>query len=625
MSGRAAVPARAGYVNHERTATTNTPGVDATDARRQAEADSYAGPSMSDLFRLTRVDPITGVAEPVPATERVSAILDQPNARELTRSLDPQTLYGLVHEAGLDAAWELVMMASGEQAQALVDFDVWTRDDLQFDRLANWLDVLLQRDDAEFREWYDTMDQELLVAWLREHVAVFEWEEDRDVLDTIDDPVMSSPDGVYALAIPQLDDIGDLVRLLLERVYRIDIMEGHRLLEGSRWELTSDLVETTWRLREARLGDLGFVPFHEAMEVYARLDAGAWVPRARARAMSSDAEFITFDTGPLPPVDHQLQVLETRRFAERSSTFTRALAMLPQVVPEARLEAVTDAVLAQLRALVNRVHVADLGNPGDVPASRAALVRAEANLGIGLELVAGADLALAASTLARVPLREIHRAGYSATARLAHQAAQIVRRGQLTLVEGDALSLLVEVDRRLFEGLAARRPLRDAVSEARFETLAQIESAARRVARIGFVELLFFGLMRWSRDELAALLADSARVATPIVQVSLRSLFATLVLDRLLGRDRGLHPLPLGEVHAALEAARGGDDDAIGAFTAAGAAVIARRAPDDDAVRRLGDVWASEVATWLDEAIGAAAAPPAEVVAEVVVLAAESA
>jgi len=577
---------------------------------------------MSDLFRLTRVDPVTGVAEPVPATERVDAILDQPNARALARSLDPQTLYGLVHEAGLDAAWELVMMASGEQAQALVDFDVWTRDDLQLDRLAHWLDVLLQRDEAEFREWYDTMDQELLVAWLREHVAVFEWEEDRDVLDTIDDPVMSSPDGVYALAIPQLDDVGDLVRLLLERVYRIDIMEGHRLLEGSRWELTSDLVETTWRLREARLGDLGFVPFHEAMEVYARLDAESWVPRARATATRTDGEFVTFAVGSLPPVDHQLQVLETRRFAERSSTFTRALAMLPQVVPEERLDAVTDAVLSQLRALVNRVHVADLGNPGDIPAARAALVRAEANLGIGLELVAGADLALAASTLARLPLREIHRAGYSATARLALQADQIVRRGQLTLVEGDALSLLSDVDRRLFEGLAARRPVRDAVSEAPFETLASIESAARRIARVGFVELLFFGLMRWSRDELGTLLADPKRVATPIEQVSLRSLFATLALDRLLGRDRGLHPLPLGDVHAALAAARS-DDDALAAFTAAGSAVIARRAPDDDAVRRLGDVWAAEVATWLDEAIGSATAPPAEVVAEVVVLAAD--
>ena len=166
--------------------------------------------TLVDVFRLTRVDPVTGLAEAIPAKERVDALLSRPEAPALIRQLDHQALFSLISEAGVNDAYDLVLYASGEQVQSIVDFDCWTRDIFQVERFTNWLEVLLQRDDAGFREMVDEMDPEAIVFWLRSHVQVFLWEEDRELLDTLEGPLVTSPDGVYALIVPDEDQSGCL-------------------------------------------------------------------------------------------------------------------------------------------------------------------------------------------------------------------------------------------------------------------------------------------------------------------------------------------------------------------------------------------------------------------------------
>lgn len=490
---------------------------------------------MSDLFQLTRIDPVTGLAEAIPAKERVDALLSHAQAPQLVRTMDPQALYSLIHEAGVNDAYELVWMASGEQVQAMVDFDCWTRDTLDLERFADWLDLLLQRDDDGFREMIEAMDPETIVIWLREHVQVFFWEQDVDLLDMIDAPVMTSPDGVYAIVVPEEEAIGATLRLLLERLYAHDLVMGHRFLEATRWELTSDMAERAFTLREARLGDLGFVPFHEAMEVYAWLVPQQWVAKTRDRATRPDAPLMVIaEGGRLPPVDHQVQWLEQQQVANGGSRFMRAMGKLAEVVPGSALESLAESLLSQFRALVNRVHVADLGNPGDMAAARNAGERAERVLSLGLELVAADDDRLAARVLATTPLREIHRAGHATTLELQRQAKRLIERGNLSLTDAPT-SLLHDEEQELFAGLLQLRPKRSATYGTPFLTMEDVRGAARRISEVAFVELVFFGLLKHRREELVAYAYDTSNTVTPIENVTFRSLFATLALRSLAG------------------------------------------------------------------------------------------
>ena len=575
--------------------------------------------TMSALYDLTRIDPVTGLSEPIPAARRIQALLELPGSRRVVRSMDPQTIYSLVSSAGLHDAFDLVLMLSGEQCQALVDFDCWTRDDIETERLENWLDVLLQREDADLAEMLSVMDMEPLVVWLREKCQIFIWEEDRDLLDTIDDPVLTSPDGQYAIVIPEGDEqFAGRLRLFLDRVYALDLVEAHRYLEAARWELTTDMTERAYASRNARLGDLGFVPVHEAMEVYAVIDPTAWAARTRSHALREDSPVITLSVaGSLGPVDEHLQILEARAHEKKPPFFSLAMAALPQAFDNTQLPGIADSIMAQFRAVANRVHIADLGQPGDLPAARQALKRTIDTLSLGLELAAGSDVVIAARVLAKTPLREIHQAGYSATARLAHTARRLRDRGNLTLLKEVRESLLKDTDRVLFDSLFQRRPLLNVSTGRRFARLADVERVAVRLGDIAFLELLIFGWFRMTHPELVATTLDPTRVESPADSITFRSLLATLTVRALTNQPIELAPISLQLVHQAQDRLRQDPD----LFADTLQTIIAERRKADGTTAALEQRLVAEVSAWWNDEVGPTTAPlPAELAAEMVLL-----
>jgi hypothetical protein len=581
---------------------------------------------MTDVLQLTRVDPKTGLVERVPALARIEALLELPNAREVIRELDPQTIYGLIVEAGRDDAFELILAISGEQCQALVDFDCWRRDDFQLERLDEWLDLLLQRDDDEFEEMIDAMDPEPMVIWVRSRTQVLLWEDDRELIDTIDAPVMTSPDGVYAIVLAEDEDerfIGRL-RLLMDRMWAMDLLRGQRLLEGARWELTTDMQERAYQYRNARLGDLGFVPVHEALEVYAVIKPDDWAAAALAVANDPNAAYTMIsDAGMLPPVEDQLQELEIYG-AAHSSFFHKAMARIRSVVEEKDVERVVDTLLTQLRSLVNRVHIADLGQPGDTQAGRRAIAAATDHLSMGLELVAGGDAELAARVLTRLPLLKSHQAGYSVAARLAWQARTMSDRGNLTLLDDVSESLLSPADRDLFEGLRQRRPVTSADSGERFHTLADVQTVSRRLAEIAFTELVLFGWLRQTRKELVERIVLSTRCATPAEDVTARVLLATLILRELAGLPSELEPLTLLQLHTA-QRALAKSDDVVMTIVKTGQTLLEERNRLDPQTSPLAARVFADVAGWLTSEVSDWGRPLPEPIAASLVLLAASA
>lgn len=576
---------------------------------------------MTDVLQLTRVDPRTGLLERVPALARIEALLELPDAHEVIQGIDPQTIYGLIVEAGRDDAFELILAISGEQCQALVDFDCWRRDDLQLERLEEWLDLLLQRDDDAFEEMIEAMDPEALVIWVRSRTQVLLWEDDRELIDAIDAPVMTSPDGVYAIVLGEEEDelfIGRL-RLLMDRMWALDLQLGHRLLEGARWELTTDMQERAYEYRNARLGDLGFVPVHEALEVYAVIKPDEWAASALSVANDPDADYAMLsDAGMLPPVEDQLQELELYG-ASHPSFFHRAMAQIRAVVDEADLERVVDTLLTQLRSLVNRVHIADLGQPGDTVAARKAIAAAIDHVSMGLELVAGSDAELAARVLTRLPLVRIHQAGYSLAARLAHQARTMSERGNLTLLDDVPESLLSPEDRDLFEGLRQKRPFVSADSGERFRTGADVQAVSRRLAEVAFSELVLFGWLRQTRKELVERIVLSSRCSTPPEAVTIRSLLATLIMRELAGLPSEIEPITLRQLHLAqkklVEA-----EDVITTIIQTGQTLLNQRNRLDPQTTPLAARVFADAAGWLTSEVADWSRPLPEAIASTLVL-----
>ncbi len=563
---------------------------------------------MTDFYELTRRDSITGEVVPVPATERVAALIEHPQTRELVRSMDPQAFFGLVKEAGINETSDLVLMATPEQQQAIIDFDAWRRDELQLGSVTEWLRVLVQLDDDGFESLVRTLDPQLIATWLREQAAILQWEEDEGVIDAIEGSFISSPDGVYAIIIPDDDqDLAPLIRHVLERLYAIDLAAASHMLETVRWELTSSMVEHLYRTRNARLGDLGFASFEESLEVYAWQEPAAW---AKATREKIEAGADTVDVGGLSPIDLQLQVLEAERFSTQPGMFTRALAHLPALEEPETLGPRVDSIMSQFRAVTNRAQAANLSNAGDTWAARTAAESASKYIGIALEMLG--DERVAAEALRTVPLSTLHRVGFSATAQLAAQATALTKRGNITLTD-EPRSMLSAGDADLFAGLAAARPVRSADSGMPFSSFADIQSAANRLGIVAFTELLLFHGLGVDRSALVELAYDRQRCLNLPESITLRTVTTTLLFAHIDGERASeidtLAPVSRGRFASVLEQAHA-DGDPHHFFDNQLREMIAGSRATDSGLDALARSFVSETALWLADELGQTRVPP---------------
>lgn len=204
----------------------------------------------------------------------------------LELSPHPESLIPLLPEAefcftlkavGLtDASW-MIAYASSSQIVAGVDLDAWSGPLPDIDALEPWIATLAAAGEPALLRGARSLDAEMLVRYLRERITV--------LLDPRDDDWQAPPgaqtlDGqFYFVATRENDDIAHIVRLF-DVLFREDYWLYYRLMQGSIWELDTDLDEWALRWRTGRLQDMGFPPWDEAMQIfgYLRPDARAEIP-----------------------------------------------------------------------------------------------------------------------------------------------------------------------------------------------------------------------------------------------------------------------------------------------------------------------------------------------------------
>ena len=515
--------------------------------------------NMEERLAPMRRDPATGKLVRVPAHERMDAIISHSKAKKIVRAMDPQQLFGIVKEVGETDALELIELASPSQLQAFVDFDIWQRDDVDLVAFAHWLELFLQSDDARFEELYFGMDQEAFLLWFRENVAVYDWEEDIDFLETIDDPLFTSPCGKFAFFIPNEEAHGPTVRLFIERLYQLDIEQALSFMSAAHFELSVELQEALFQKRTSRLEEYGYAPFHEAGEIYAGLDVVKWAQKTRQDLDAQGEIQDALAVGDLSPDETQVVAIAQELESDHVAFFTLALENCRSLWDAELAADIIASTMTQFRAVAQRVLVADGGTPGVPDQLRRATEIALDNISLGLEFASEGALDRASKILASRPLRELHRAGFSMTLQFQKQARDMVRRGNVTITDAP-YSLLLPEDAAVIEGLLMKRPVMSTNNSRRFRTMKDIQHVAGRLGQLAVAELLFFAWMGFNKEALVEALYNDEINATPVEFVTFRMLFTTLMLNRILDHERALMPLSVEEVQQALVVLRREDN-----------------------------------------------------------------
>jgi hypothetical protein len=381
--------------------------------------------------------------------KRVEMLLADPQAAALVPRIAVEDLYYLVRGIGLEDATEVLQLASPEQVQGFLDLDLWERDRLSTPRVLAWLEALTELSPSALARAIRALDIELVSLVIGRQAVVY----DRGVGEAPPDEsrfvFYRTPDGAFVVQFRTATaTAARTLEQFLARIYDADPDLARAILTDAKWSTTVELEEESYRWRTARLADLGFPGYDEALGVYRRIDpasvvAGAGVPTPVA--------------APEPPL---LPVPFAEAFGG-DALFDRALALVDDADLLARLS-------TGLVALLNRVLVADSVDPADVDQVRETTGRARDTVALALDHLSGGDLAAASALLARTPLVDLFRVGATLVADLAARARSLDRDG---VIDADLDALLAA--RPLFPGGLDAPPT---AGERPFRTVADLDA-----------------------------------------------------------------------------------------------------------------------------------------------------
>jgi len=412
--------------------------------------------------------------------KRIDALLSADDAQAAVAALSPNEVFELVHEVGFEDAQPLLELATPQQIQGCFDLDAWNKDQLDVAPLKPWLASLLETGFEKVGQVWGALDAELRALILQRQTKIYDCTLGEEPPEDSEIPTMVTPDRFFMIELHGDDDTQRLVQRVVEDLYRADQDLARHTIMAARSELTSELEEMSYRWRSARLADLGYVDFYEALDLFRPLTAD----QVHIGEGSQDRH-VAEEPSQMP--------LALAEEVMGRSFLARALAAIDDPAEAERLE-------AALMILVNKVLAAGRAKPGQAEVVRRGALYATATLSLGLETVARGDLERARDALRTVGLGRLFRVGYTVTHKLARLAQALAPR---SLTAGSPAKELVAAlcsPRPLFarvadEGAAAPRgPTTAAAGLRPFESVADLRRAGEILTgltvRIALVESL---------------------------------------------------------------------------------------------------------------------------------------
>ena len=355
----------------------------------------------------------------MPPESALNAILEHPMNTALVHSMAEEDFFFLINDIGHYDALELLSLASNRQWEYILDIEAWQRDRIKLETVVYWLNLLHRADPGRFLTWSMEEKYELLEYFLNRTAEIFIREQDEDPSD-LGDGFFTCDDIFYVRfsgdAFPgfeneeEREEIEEFAYTLIQRIADEDHMAYQMMLLRAASVIPGESEEEAFRFRNVRLAEKGFLPFDEAVGVYAPLkpDAVKKEPRGKVKS-ETGADF----TVPVP-LNHASML--------RSDTlFGKALKHIDA-------EAVVNDIQIEFASLCNRIIAADQDPIKEKEQLRAVVNKACGYLGIGIHRLAKTKApplsTQSASIICSYALTDIFRTGYAMVLELKNKALQ---------------------------------------------------------------------------------------------------------------------------------------------------------------------------------------------------------
>lgn len=356
----------------------------------------------------------------------IARIFEAEHPAALVHSFPEADLYFLVNDIGINDSLEIIALASYRQWEYILDIELWEKDRIDLNSATKWLDVFFQAAPARFVRWAVEKKAELIEYYLYKNikVAVREHDEDPSVLGkdfiTFDDVYYVGITDDYFEADESAGDSEkgeerekseDLIKRLLEKVAGYDYGKYRDILFETMIVLPAEMEEELYRIRNVRLEEKGFLPFHEAAGVYAPLKPDKLVKRRKTAGNKEQYSSIM----PVP--------LYPSGMLKEDNLFSMSL---ERIEPEGIIE----DLQTEFAALCNRIISADGKTIRNRDELKEIVKKACGYLSIGLEKIAEKgekpDLNRTAALMEKYHLEHIFRTGFGFAMELKKRAEKWV-------------------------------------------------------------------------------------------------------------------------------------------------------------------------------------------------------
>ena len=386
-------------------------------------------------------------------------LLDNPAPATLVQSFPDQDLYYLMHKIGPDDFVPVLAMAQSSQWEYILDMEIWQADRLELAPMTRILDLLFQADPQRLLRWGIIEKTSLFELYLSRHIQVRMREHDEPPPEDFDDYI--SLDEKFYFRFPELptaddddddpkaldsEDTQDLIEKMLNLVADMDLSVYHGLLQEVQHVSAPETEEEEFRLKNVRLAEKGFLPFHEAVGIY----QPAALDNLRKRPQGPDSRpYLTDPDDVLPPQFFN-------ELLPGDNLFVKAIR---------RFEAPFSYELqSEVAALINEIIAADHIRLRTSEDLEKAIHKACAYLNLGLEKILNSttddpvSLDAAATMIQTYFIEDIFRTGSRAGIQLKTQAVKWYKQS-FTQKKGLPLGFFDEYFLGVLGGLLIERPM----------------------------------------------------------------------------------------------------------------------------------------------------------------------
>ncbi|UCF83056.1 MAG: hypothetical protein JSV50_18015 [Desulfobacteraceae bacterium] len=483
--------------------------------------------SRYDGSLLKRISSLSG-------KEILDRILEQEDPRSLIQQLPHGDFFWLVKKVGDNDCLPLLEWASEDQWQYLLDLELWQKDRFQIDCASRWIGKLQQADIKRLVRWFFGKGQAIAYCYFFRSIQVMAKQED-EAHDLPDD--FFTLDGIFyvrTLDKEHRETIENILRTMSDE----DLDRCHTFLLGLSGVLPAELEEDMYRLKNVRLAEHGFLPFEEALSVYAPLGP-------ENLTYEKPVEMVN-DT-PLDEEIRELAPIAPLVHAEGQNLWTAVSSRITdnQFLNRVRLE---------FGGLCNQIFSADGELNNELEALIKTCQKAAGYLNLALEKLCGSDISSAEKLVRKNSLVSIFRVGFGLALGQKWETERWLKNswfnGQGLDFNfwghdwGERLAGLVATKPSLYVGYEGGEEYRD------FEKLSELEDCNRILNRVMVL------------DTLLARLAELYPLHTKIIvdsRLSFHPLLFNLFARKLLKLEPGLSGISHRQARKFIGNLRAGD------------------------------------------------------------------